>query len=972
MNPPVSVIVTTRNRAGHLARLLPSLTHLTYDALEVVVVAGPSNDGTDALVAEWADRVKVVRSPAANMCLSRNLGIAAAAGDILVFIDDDAVPETTGWLEHLVAPFVRDARVGAAGGPVLLADGDVHQFRNGAVSEWGEHVFVTGTRSTAADVQGWFPRAMGTNAAFRREALLAVGGFDERIAYYGDECDVCVRIARAGWSFAHAEGAVVRHHPAPSIHRHLVDRTRIHTHDDTYFVMRHASRSVPGRVAGLLRRLPARHYVHEARAARRSQQLSRRDYARFWALLAIGAVQGIVDGVFRPRRLMNVAAAPPVLKRLPRWRPERRLSVALLTRALACDGPVEGTARYTYELALGLHALGHDVHVIGESPLPRRHLRLGLTVHGIGPRDFGPRLFPAQPMLDTTVTYALAVAARVRALASRGCRFDVVHATNWNLEAVGVLMDAQVPVAMMLVTSLSDIIEKERWVPGTDLQACVLLDRAQIRAAAVLCAPSHGLVAHYVHTSMLDERQASGVEICGLGILPRADASRRRSASGRRLLFVGTHVRRKGLDDLLAVLPELLAAHPEWSCDIAGDDTRQMEDGGTLKDAFLDAHAQAPWLNRVTFHGRVDEPRLWELYRSASLYVLPSRFESFGLTYLEAMQFGLPVVGTTAGGIPEVVEDGATGVLVPPADRGALAAALAELMRDDARRDAMGQRARAHVFDTGTHVHMARRLVPVYERARATYVARANAPRRRPSQAVIGMIADAGAPEALQHALDRTGAYDGDAADRERLVDAALGVLPSCDLYLDAVARCLTKGDIARARRLVTDAAAAGHVDEATRAGTLDFLGWLEADAAAGRPPAATGAAPPTLHDAILLLRDDSVVPAMVGLYVLVGHAGTRASDRLLATYHLSSALKRVGRVDAARAGLDRVTAAADFGTLPSEVRAAAWFHLGELRLASGETAQALGAFERCLTLNPAHGRAAMLARQVAGEDKAS
>ncbi|MEZ5417967.1 MAG: glycosyltransferase family 2 protein [Vicinamibacterales bacterium] len=92
-----SIVVNTFNRARALERLLPSLERLDT-ACEVVVVNGPSTDDTEEVLARFAGRIKVARCPEPNLSRSRNIGIAAAAGDVVVFIDDDALPADTAWL----------------------------------------------------------------------------------------------------------------------------------------------------------------------------------------------------------------------------------------------------------------------------------------------------------------------------------------------------------------------------------------------------------------------------------------------------------------------------------------------------------------------------------------------------------------------------------------------------------------------------------------------------------------------------------------------------------------------------------------------------------------------------------------------------------------------------------------------------------------------------------------------------------
>ena len=194
--PRVSVVINTLNRAPYLRRLLGSLSHLDYPSFEVVVVNGPSTDGTEALLAEFEGRIKVAGCPEANLSRSRNIGIAAAAGDIVAFIDDDALPGSPEWLTDLVAALVRSPRAAGSGGPVLQGDAERHEFDGGATSDYGFQAFNrTQLRAlgVALDGKRWVRRVPGGNCAFRHDVLLEIGGFDEAIPYYLDEADVCLR-----------------------------------------------------------------------------------------------------------------------------------------------------------------------------------------------------------------------------------------------------------------------------------------------------------------------------------------------------------------------------------------------------------------------------------------------------------------------------------------------------------------------------------------------------------------------------------------------------------------------------------------------------------------------------------------------------------------------------------------------------------------------------------------------------------
>jgi glycosyltransferase involved in cell wall biosynthesis len=157
-----------------------------------------------------------------------------------------------------------------------------------------------------------------------------------------------------------------------------------------------------------------------------------------------------------------------------------------------------------------------------------------------------------------------------------------------------------------------------------------------------------------------------------------------------RLLAIGSIVPRKGYDVLIAALA-LLAELP-WRLVIAGDSAR---DAATAAQLMADI-ARHKLGDRVTVLGAMPPESIAELYADADIFVLASHFEGYGMVYAEAMMHGLPVVGTTAGAIPEVVPASA-GMLVAPDDVAALTLALHRLIAsaNDRRRLAEGARAAA-------------------------------------------------------------------------------------------------------------------------------------------------------------------------------------------------------------------------------------------------------------------------------------
>jgi spore coat protein SA len=111
--------------------------------------------------------------------------------------------------------------------------------------------------------------------------------------------------------------------------------------------------------------------------------------------------------------------------------------------------------------------------------------------------------------------------------------------------------------------------------------------------------------------------------------------------------------------------------------------------------ALLKSKISGELRNHVTFTGWVSEQQLHQIYSSAGILVLPSVYrEPFGLVITDGMAYGLPVVATRGGGVPEIVVDGKTGLLVDNDDSSQLAAAVSQLLTDNKLRRDMGQAAR--------------------------------------------------------------------------------------------------------------------------------------------------------------------------------------------------------------------------------------------------------------------------------------
>jgi glycosyltransferase involved in cell wall biosynthesis len=166
---------------------------------------------------------------------------------------------------------------------------------------------------------------------------------------------------------------------------------------------------------------------------------------------------------------------------------------------------------------------------------------------------------------------------------------------------------------------------------------------------------------------------------------------------------------KKGYQDLIAAIPQVLAGAPTAHFVFAGDGPQRQNIERALTEAQLGERVHLLGLRR-------DIP---QVLKSFDIFVLPTHQEALGTSYIEAQAMGVPVIGTRVGGVPDTMIEGETGLLVPPHDPPALAEAIVTLATDPAKRRAMGEAGRRRVLSEYTVQKMAERMQAVYERVLA-------------------------------------------------------------------------------------------------------------------------------------------------------------------------------------------------------------------------------------------------------------
>ena len=207
----VSVVVPAYNAEDTIGPLLDSLLNLDYPEYEVIIVNDGSTDRTKEIVEQFP--VRLINQPNRGASAARDAGLRVASGDVVAYVDSD-VTVTPDWLKQIMRPF-SDATVAATTGQTVF-------LRSQKCASWLRSMDIE-RRNTRRKT--YTRLANGPNAAFRRDILLEVGGFDPRW-YHAEDTEVSYRIWELGHRIQYVPEAVVHHVPEEDWRTYLRKRYR--------------------------------------------------------------------------------------------------------------------------------------------------------------------------------------------------------------------------------------------------------------------------------------------------------------------------------------------------------------------------------------------------------------------------------------------------------------------------------------------------------------------------------------------------------------------------------------------------------------------------------------------------------------------------------------------------------------------------------------------------------------------------
>lgn len=363
-----------------------------------------------------------------------------------------------------------------------------------------------------------------------------------------------------------------------------------------------------------------------------------------------------------------------------------------------------GIGTYTEIMSTGLARRGHTVHVVARGYESDTETLIGnVHVHRLivsepswrrGTRLFTEKFFESREI----ARWNQRVLERVRRISCRE-RLDLIESPEYHAQSMlAGLCARDIPITVRLHTPAflcrrvnGIAIGGSRW----DTLVAENLERLSTQRAALVTAPSR---------SLADEvGQAWSLNPTNVKVFPNPIDEERFSINGiardaATIVFAGRLERRKGVESLIEAMPSILKRVPHARLLLYGADHPSGPGGSSMAEHLRNKIASYGIDDdRVVFCGPVNRTELVNVYRAATLSVIPSLYEAFGYTCLEAMACGCPVVVTRAGGLAEIVTDGVDGLCVSPGNAEEIGMAALRILTDKRLREHLGVVARTTV-----------------------------------------------------------------------------------------------------------------------------------------------------------------------------------------------------------------------------------------------------------------------------------
>jgi glycosyltransferase involved in cell wall biosynthesis len=340
-----------------------------------------------------------------------------------------------------------------------------------------------------------------------------------------------------------------------------------------------------------------------------------------------------------------------------------------------------GIETYTSTMANALINRGHKVCILTSSHGKQDYLNEVDKRIKIIAVDFKKRLFWGSWILDQFFSlfdlfYSYSLARKLRQVI-KDYRIDIVESPDWLFEGLFYAFKKPAPLVVRLHG------HEFRKYSAFNLSRRI---RRWFERLLILNADS---VVSVSESYLSFAKKQFNIKAAGaITISPGVDQDifypdKTKAPAEKNILFVGRLNAQKGINILAEAIPLILSKFPEAKFTIIGKGD----------EAAIRKHLNEDLNKRVVFNGGMEHNRLAQFYNNAVICVFPSLYESFGITAVEAMACGCPVIATKVRGFTEYLKDGYNGILVDPNDSASLAGAIGNLLDDSKLRERLGEAA---------------------------------------------------------------------------------------------------------------------------------------------------------------------------------------------------------------------------------------------------------------------------------------
>lgn len=398
------------------------------------------------------------------------------------------------------------------------------------------------------------------------------------------------------------------------------------------------------------------------------------------------------------------------------------MNICLISREFPPDTDFGGMSTFSVDTARMLKAHGHEVTVFSQSIGPSHVADFeGVCVHKIQV----PSLFASYRILPIfTLAFNFLVYQAVMKQ-HRKRPFDIVDVPDHLAEGLFLTLFSSIPVVTRLHTpfALLGAMRLNNYRKDIPYYFIYFFERLALKNSEMLYAPCMDLVRRCEKLFGLDLQPK--VETFGylidLEIFSREEGY---VEQPNRILFLGRLEQRKGVEAIARAFPVLHADFPSATLTMVGRDTPNIKGYDSCRAFLNDCFSAHDCVEAVRFVDHLPLEQLPEVIRAHDIVWVPSEYDNFPIVCLEAMACGKVVVVSDAGGLPEMVSNGESGMVVPAGNAEVLAEVTLSLLKAPEQIDRIGARARAYIETSCSEPTIYQRTIALYDKAMQSSAAR--------------------------------------------------------------------------------------------------------------------------------------------------------------------------------------------------------------------------------------------------------